>query len=511
MLSAMRDRSTVDKQARARQTQKLRFSIVYSLNIRLLLRTILIFLLIDLLLVGAVIGGGWLNISHEATRLIDRVYVMSESVPTKSLDNETMGWIEAAGWSMERLDRAPVGEPVDADGRASIWEGRPNRAENLTIYPIFRQAIAWPGQLELHYEFIAGGQTYGLYKDLSHSLLWVAGVAIALYILQILILIFGFFSRQKLFRQKLRPFADLVEAAENLSAGDQPFKTEDMEELADQLDRITATRLDTRIPLSQTGDELRSLAGAINGMLERINSAYSAQVRFVSDASHELRTPISVIEGYANLLDRWGKNDPATLQESIDAIKEEAANMKSLVEQLLFLARGDTNTMALHKEFFDLAELGAELHRESQMIDQGHDFSGNFQSAPLIADRGLIKQAARILLDNAVKYTPAGGKIQLSVQKDPGGQAVRLSVQDNGMGIPAEAVSKIFDRFYRTDESRARSTGGTGLGLAIARWIVERHGGYLEVLSREGIGTRMSISIPGDQDAGRTVQDSRSA
>jgi signal transduction histidine kinase len=79
------------------------------------------------------------------------------------------------------------------------------------------------------------------------------------------------------------------------------------------------------------------------------------------------------------------------------------------------------------------------------------------------------------------------------------------------MGIPAEAVSKIFDRFYRTDESRARSTGGTGLGLAIARWIVERHGGYLEVLSREGIGTRMSISIPGDQDAGRTVQDSRSA
>ena len=113
----------------------------------------------------------------------------------------------------------------------------------------------------------------------------------------------------------------------------------------------------------------------------------------------------------------------------------------------------------------------------------------------LWGDPGLIKQALRILVDNAIKYTPAGGEIKVAVKQQ--GDQVRMTVQDNGIGIPPEAVPYIFDRFYRADESRARSTGGTGLGLSIAKWIVERHGGHFEVLSREDVGTRITIVLRG--------------
>ena len=129
------------------------------------------------------------------------------------------------------------------------------------------------------------------------------------------------------------------------------------------------------------------------------------------------------------------------------------------------------------------------------MIDRSHRFQSRWGGpVPVVADVGLIKQALRILVDNAIKYTPAGGAITLSVSCE-GGEA-RLSVQDEGQGIDAASLPHIFDRFYRTDESRTRQTGGTGLGLAIAKWIVERHGGWFEVVSWEGVGTRMTVVLP---------------
>jgi len=246
--------------------------------------------------------------------------------------------------------------------------------------------------------------------------------------------------------------------------------------------------------VDDTQSELKTLASAINGMLDRINESYRSQARFVSDASHELRTPISVIQGYANLLDRWGKKDEKTLQESIDAIKDETANMKGLVEQLLFLARGDNNTLALQIERFELSSLAVEVLRETQMIDGGHEYDSTVTPVIINADKGLIKQAMRILIDNAMKYTPPGKQIKVSVSNAHG--YAQLCVQDEGIGIPPDAVPKIFDRFFRADESRARTTGGTGLGLSIAKWITERHGGHMEVLSRQDIGTRISIMLP---------------
>ena len=238
----------------------------------------------------------------------------------------------------------------------------------------------------------------------------------------------------------------------------------------------------------------------LSGVAARpVERAWQEQQRFLSDASHELRTPIAVIQGYANLLNRWGKDDPATRQEAIDAIRQEADSMKELVEQLLFLARGDNDSMHIEMETFDLTEVAAEVLKETGMIDQTHTFSARWEGAvPVCADVGLTKQALRILVDNSIKYTPAGGHITLSAALRDG--MARLSVQDEGQGIDAGSLPHVFDRFYRTDQSRARQTGGTGLGLAIAKWIVDRHGGWFEVVSRVDVGTRITFLIPLKED-----------
>ena len=150
--------------------------------------------------------------------------------------------------------------------------------------------------------------------------------------------------------------------------------------------------------------------------------------------------------------------------------------------------------MPIHQESINLSEVAEAVVRETQMIDESHVLESRLSPVYANVDAGLIKQALRILVDNAVKYTPAGGRIVVSVKRNA--DMAWLIVQDDGIGIPPEAVPRIFDRFYRADDSRARATGGTGLGLPIAKWIVERHGGRIEVLSRQDIGTRISIIIP---------------
>ena len=170
--------------------------------------------------------------------------------------------------------------------------------------------------------------------------------------------------------------------------------------------------------------------------------------------------------------------------------------MKELVEQLLFLARGDNDTMQVELANFDLTEVAAQVFKETEMIDQTHPFTARWGRipVPVHADLGLIKQCVRVLVDNSIKYTPDGGEITLSLET--AGNTARLSVQDEGDGIDAERLPHIFERFYRADQSRDRKTGGTGLGLAIAQTIAERHGGWLEVLSRRGVGTRMTLVLP---------------
>jgi len=319
--------------------------------------------------------------------------------------------------------------------------------------------------------------------------------ALAILILfEIITLVTRTMDDRKMIRKTLDPIAELARAAQSLNEVNKQLDRENAMALPGILDGIDAGRLDTRIQIDELQDELKNVAVAINGMLDRINESYAAQARFVSDASHELRTPIAVIQGYANLLDRWGMEDEKALMESVSAIKDEAGSMKELVEQLLFLARGDSNRINMMVERVEISELVEDVVNESRLIDDRHEFKITSSKMAVDADKGLLKQALRILVDNAIKYTDKGGEITVSAVEKDG--TARLSVSDSGIGIKPEILPNVFDRFVRADESRTRATGGAGLGLSIAKWIIDRHSGHMEILSREDIGTRITLILP---------------
>ncbi len=336
--------------------------------------------------------------------------------------------------------------------------------------------------------------TYHWYRPVRIFL----GCFTALLIVQFISLINGISAVSRSVSRTLQPIYELTLTAARTIDNEQNRQRVDSPSLDGTirtLNTITENRLHTRIVIADEHQELKGLANAINEMLDRLDAAYQSQLRFVSDASHELRTPIAVIQGYANMLDRWGKQDEQTLQESIDAIKSEAASMQDLVEQLLFLARSDNDSIRLNTGLVDVSSLAEEVLSETKMIDEAHTYDSTISPALTVyGDAHLIKQALRIFVDNAIKYTPAGERIHIGVKRD--GSNVALSVSDNGVGIPEQDLPHVFDRFFRSEQSRARKTGGTGLGLSIAKWIVDRHGGHVELLSRKEIGTRIVFLLP---------------
>lgn len=259
---------------------------------------------------------------------------------------------------------------------------------------------------------------------------------------------------------------------------------------------ITINNIDTRLNILGSQNELKDLANTFNEMLDRIQESYETQNQFVSDASHELRTPLTVIQGYAKMLNRWGKDDKAVLDESITAIESESESMKALIEQLLFLARGDKNTQRFSKDIFKLNDLIDNLVKESNLIDEGRHIIKCDVNDPINinADRSLLKEALRVFIDNSIKYTKYGGEITLSSYAT--GDKATIVIKDTGVGMSKEDLPKIFDRFYRADKSRARETGGTGLGLSIAKWIINKHGGTIDVTSKIDVGTTFMIKIP---------------
>ena len=324
---------------------------------------------------------------------------------------------------------------------------------------------------------------------------------VVILVFQALSLLFSLIRNGRSIKKTLKPLQDLTATTQALTAKGGRLSPEALKRLTGALDSINASHLDARLPLSGISNELKPLAEAINEMLSRIDEAYRSQIQFVSDASHELRTPIAVIQGYADLLTRWGSKDPETTKESIAAIRQEALAMKEMVEQLLFLARGDKDYMNGDWKAVDVSALGEEVRKEIEMIDGTHRFTAEVTPGVVVeGNEGMLKQLIRILIDNSIKYTPANGQVILRVDKKEGQAAI--VIQDEGAGIPAADVPHIFDRFYRADESRTRNTGGAGLGLSIAKWIAQRHKGLIEVVSRENIGTRMTVLIPLSADSG---------
>ena len=313
-------------------------------------------------------------------------------------------------------------------------------------------------------------------------------------------------SRNRIQKQ-LEPVYDLAQAAMRLSTEENTrpktassgvphyaYDPNRIHDLESAIDNIKPDRPNAQLHTDDA--DLKGLESAINSLLLRARESSEQQIRFVSDASHELRTPIAVIKGYTDMLDRWGKDDETILDESIAAIKTETEHMNTLVEQLLFLARGDSGRTQLKMEQFSLSDMVREVCDESMMIDSEHKWCISAENEVIAyGDVALLKQAIRILVDNARKYTPEGETIILRARYDDGGMP-SVVVQDTGIGIAAEDMSHVFDRFYRSDPARVREKGGTGLGLSIAKWIVDRHEGYFELLSRPEFGTRITIHLP---------------
>lgn len=326
-------------------------------------------------------------------------------------------------------------------------------------------------QLRIYHNTVRGGLVIAFsLTDLLHSYTILFWTLVCLDLFRI-----TYFLRHKyrLNKTVLKPIADMTDAAAALSANN----------------------LSNRINIAGTKNELKDLAAVINGMLDRIEHSYNSQKQFVSDASHELRTPIAVIQGYASMLERWGKTDKDVLDEGISAISQETASMKELVERLLFLARHDKKTLMLEMEVFDPTEIMSAVYRDAKLLSATHEFElSPLQHCSVKGDKGMLKQLMRILVDNAIKYTPPGGKITLGLNND--GKECTLSVKDTGQGISAAELPRIFDRFYRSDKARKAQTGGHGLGLSIARIIVVAHGGKLTVRSKESVGTTFMVRLP---------------
>ena len=262
---------------------------------------------------------------------------------------------------------------------------------------------------------------------------------------------------------------------------------------ANQIDRTT---LDARLDVPEPDDELKSLALTLNGMLDRVSNAYHQQGRFVADVSHELRTPLAIMQGNVDLLSRWGMEDKAVREDSINALAKQTAYMNSLVENLLFLARSDNAKFSLNRATFSVDLLFAELLEEQSLIDTAHTYvqSVTPEAATICADRAMIKQALRALIDNSVKYTPVGGTITLGFTREAG--LPTLFVQDEGEGMTCKDCEHVFERFYRVDQARAKATGGMGLGLSIVLAIAQSHGGSARAESTPDAGTTISIILP---------------
>ena len=249
-------------------------------------------------------------------------------------------------------------------------------------------------------------------------------------------------------------------------------------------------------------DELGRLGRTFNEMIGKLEDTFIRQKQFVADASHELRTPLTIIESYAHLLQRWGMSDPELRKEALEAIRSETGRLQSLVRSLMQLA--DTEQEERYRiKPFDLAALVRATARDMERsFHREIAVHANRELIRINGDPEKIKQLVILLLDNAIKYSSDPVRVRLTERED----RVLMRIRDRGIGIEPDEIPRLFDRFYRVDKARARKTGGFGLGLAIAQNIVRRHGGQINIVSRPGFGTTVTVTLPkrspADQDDG---------
>ncbi|HWD93101.1 MAG TPA: ATP-binding protein [Verrucomicrobiae bacterium] len=269
-----------------------------------------------------------------------------------------------------------------------------------------------------------------------------------------------------------------------------------VEQIARKAEQITQHNLSERVPAARTGDELEQLSISLNHMIGRLEDAVQNSKRFVADASHELRTPLTVLRGELENLGVDPRLDKAS-RDIIGSMLEEVERLTDIVEGLVALSRLDAGEAQREWVRFDLAELTATTADQMNLLAEDKGISvqcGPEQKVFVEGDRARLKQVVVNLLDNAIKYTSRGGSIQLNVTRQ-NGHAI-LDVADSGIGIPAESVPHVFDRFFRVDKARSRDEGGAGLGLSIVKSICTAHGAELQVESAVGKGSRFRIRLP---------------
>ena len=273
-------------------------------------------------------------------------------------------------------------------------------------------------------------------------------------------------------------------------------------QMSAQAARIGATNLHERLPVANERDELGQLARVFNDLLGRLDHSFDRQRQFMADASHELRTPVSIVRGEAELA--LGRTDraPDEYRDALAVVRDEAARLTQIVDDLFLLARADAGEQPLVPTTLDLGELAGDAVRAVRSLAERQGVAVRFAAGPEVpvrGDAGLLARLVRNLLDNAIKYTPAGGEVRVRVDGDDGGPA-RVVVTDSGPGIPPEAQPRIFDRFYRVHKARGNGDGGApsgaGLGLAIARWVAEVHGGTLRLARSDERGSEFVAELP---------------
>jgi heavy metal sensor kinase len=270
-----------------------------------------------------------------------------------------------------------------------------------------------------------------------------------------------------------------------------------VDEIRQKAAQITSRNLSERLPVVRTGDELERLATDLNRMIERLEESFVQINRFSADASHELRTPLTVLQGELESIAQSGQRLPADVRDTIGSALEETQRLAKIVENLLAISRLEAGEARRQPERLDFAELARSTADQMRLLAEEKHIALNCdgtQTVEVDADPARLKQVVVNLLDNAIKYTPEGGEVEVSVTKRDG-HAV-LKVADSGIGISQADLPHIFDRFYRADKARSRQLGGTGLGLSIVRSICVAHGGQVTVDSSEGRGTVFHVEIP---------------
>jgi heavy metal sensor kinase len=385
--------------------------------------------------------------------------------------------IDQDGHWIYRSDRARISDPMAPipDGLGAV----------STIMPM-------PGHhlQELFRKSSVNGRDYFMLMAIStdHSYLILSEFRRDLLITVPIVILMATFAGHSLSRKALNPVAAIATEAR----------------------RINDRNLAARLPVVSSGDEIEHLSSTLNQMLERIETAFRSVRSFTANASHELRTPTALIRTRADVALCFPRSTEY-YRDALQHILHESEQMTTLIGELLAFARADAGAEKVELHSFNVVALMNDVRGE--WTDRAEQFrlkltaDASRESIPVLGNRAAIHRLLRILLDNACQYTPAGGSVHLSVRLDA--QRATISVRDTGIGIAAEYLPHIFERFYRVPGAKQRTDGGAGLGLALAQWIAEQHNTFISVQSQPGAGSVFSLALPAISKDKGPLEESR--